>query len=260
VTKTPQKSLESWLSAAYEIPRPECPPRDLLHRLAARDLEAEQTAAVQEHTRECRECRAEYDMALVWETEDAVAVDESAVAEIVARLQQGSPLRDDEQPQRLGARARVRVLVRGGFGWPLRLPVWQFAAAATVLLVLAVTSWPRPPVLPSAHDSTFRGNAVRAISPQHDVDVAPTRFVWELHSRAIEYRVRLLSVDDTVLWEEVTVDTSSSLPATVGASLMPMVRYTWTVEALNETGAPVAASEPQRFRIVAFATPSTKEQ
>jgi len=256
----PRTSLESWLREAYAIPRPDCPPRDLIHRLAIQKLEAEQCEQVQEHVSECRECRAEYDLASVWESNATDDFDESEVADIVTRLEHASPVRADERRPRATARAHGLTRFNDRFGWRSGAPAWRLLAGATALLVLTVVSWPRPPVLPTAHDSAPRGSAVRIFSPQDDIGVAPSRFVWDRHSLAAEYRLQLLSVDDSVLWEGVTVDSSLNLPATVGARLEPMVRYIWKVDALNEAGDPIAASEPQSFRIVPLATPPQRER
>jgi hypothetical protein len=62
--------------------------------------------------------------------------------------------------------------------------------------------------------------------------------------------VRLSAVDDTVLWETVVTGQPARLPAEVTGRLHRAVVYTWTVEALDSSGARLAASEPVRFRAV----------
>ena len=243
------RSLESWLHEAYAIPRPDCPPRQLLHQLALQDLDLEQRKHLQEHLNGCPECAAEYDMAALFESSSADDLDASEVAGIVASLERESPVHTADGRPHAGRQNQGRDRAHRWFAWPRALPGWQLAAAAALVVVMIVATWPRPPALPSAHETTLRGGTVRTISPQGDVEMYPTQLTWQPHPEATTYSVRLLTVDDTVLWEGVVADSEIDLPATVGEMLQPLVRYAWTVAALNETGALVAASEPQSFRI-----------
>ncbi len=94
----------------------------------------------------------------------------------------------------------------------------------------------------------MRGGEVETVSPAGDVAEIPAELRWEPRAGARSYRVRLSSVDDTVLWEATVPASPARLPAPVAAGLHRAVAYTWTVEALDASGAPIAASEPSRFR------------
>lgn len=250
-----QLSLESWLTRIHAMRRPECPPPESLHRFAIQDLTAVQRKRLQEHLSECRECAAEHDMAMLFERNARSHADADEVAEIVARLEAESPVRPGARSRRPGGQAGVRPPRAGWFTWPSTLPAWQLAAGAAVVVVLAVATWPRPPTLPAAHETTLRGTTVRTISPRDDVAVSPTVFTWHPHPDATTYRVQLMGVDDTVLWEGLATGGRIDVPAATSANLQPLVRYVWTVEGLNEAGALVAASGPQRFRILGADTP-----
>lgn len=245
-----QMSLESWLNEVYSMARPECPPRELLHRLAIRDLSAVQRERLEEHLSGCRECAAEHDMAVLYERDAVDHLDAGKIAEIVAGLEAESPVRTGASPHRNGSQEGTRHPVPGWAAWPHELPTWQVAAAAALLIGLTVATWPRPPALPAAHETTLRGTTVQAISPQDDVVVSPSSFVWHPYPNATTYRVRLLRVDDTVLWEGIASGSRIDLPTAVTESLQALVRYDWTIEALNETGALVATSGLQHFRIL----------
>ena len=59
----------------------------------------------------------------------------------------------------------------------------------------------------------------------------------------------LKAVDDAVLWQETVTVPSARLTEDVAAGLHPAVLYHWSVEALDERGARLAASEPVRFLV-----------
>ena len=74
-------------------------------------------------------------------------------------------------------------------------------------------------------------------------------FAWEPDERAASYRVRLLAVDDRVLFERTTERTALELPDATAATLHAAVTYTWQVDAFDAGGALVARSQPTRFEI-----------
>jgi hypothetical protein len=77
----------------------------------------------------------------------------------------------------------------------------------------------------------------------------PREFRWEGVEGARSYRVTLRAVDDTVLWQETVTVPSARLPEDVARGLHPAVLYRWSVEALDERGARLAASEPVGFQV-----------
>jgi len=89
---------------------------------------------------------------------------------------------------------------------------------------------------------------METISPSGDVGEIPVELRWTPREGARLYRVRLSAVDDAVLWEGTVPAPPARLPAEVAGKLHRAVSYTWTVEALDASGARIAASEPARFR------------
>jgi len=151
-----------------------------------------------------------------------------------------------EPPEHVLERAyRIGAVRRG-------LPLW-FAAAA--MLTVAVTAGilmtqRQAPSLPSVPpESTVRSGEVTVIEPVGELDRMPTLFAWEPDERAASYRLRLLAVDDRVLFERTTDRTTLELPDATAATLHAAVTYTWQVDALDAGGALVARSQPARFEI-----------
>lgn len=251
-----QLLLESWLDEIHAMQRPGCPPRESLHRLAIQDLSTMQRKRLEEHLGGCRECAAEHDLAMLFEFDTVSPADADEVAEIVARLEAESPIRTGARPHRPAEHKGVRARRPGWFAWPLTLPAWQLAAAAAFVVVLTVATWPRPPALPPAHETTLRGATVHAISPRDEIALSPTILAWHPYPDASTYQVQLLAVDDTVLWEGLTTGSQIDVPRTVSENLRPLVRYIWTVDAFNEAGGIVAAGA-QGFRVLPADTPAT---
>ncbi|HEY4588988.1 MAG TPA: hypothetical protein VII86_07160, partial [Thermoanaerobaculia bacterium] len=94
-----------------------------------------------------------------------------------------------------------------------------------------------------------RGGEIETISPVGDAAGIPTELRWNPRAGAASYRVRLLAVDDTVLWEATVPAPPARLPAAAQGKLQRAVSYLWSVEALDAAGARIAASETVRFRI-----------
>lgn len=94
----------------------------------------------------------------------------------------------------------------------------------------------------------MRGGELEALSPVGDVAEIPSELRWAPREGARLYRVRLVAVDDAVLWEGTVPAPPARLPDEVAGRLHRAVTYTWTVEALDASGARIASSEPARFR------------
>ena len=132
------------------------------------------------------------------------------------------------------------------------LPGWLAAAA---MLIVAVTggillTQHRAPSLPAGPvDSIARSGELTLLEPVGTLERMPSTFSWESVDGAVSYRVLLLAVDDTVLFERTTQDASIELPDSTAATLHAAVTYTWLVEAFDAGGAQVARSQPTRFEI-----------
>ena len=133
-------------------------------------------------------------------------------------------------------------------------PRWMRGLAAASILGVAVIGTlllrEAPPPLPDrGFESTVRGTRVELLSPAGDTVEAPRLFVWSRFDGATSYRVRILAVDDEVLWESVVADESVALPEQMRDRLQPAVVYRWRVEASDADGVVIGRSETSRFRI-----------
>jgi len=94
-----------------------------------------------------------------------------------------------------------------------------------------------------------RGGEVEAVAPVGDVAEIPTELRWVVVDGAASYRVRVTAVDGSVLWDTTVPAPPARVPAEVAGRLHRAVLYTWTVEALDPSGARLASSEPVRFKV-----------
>jgi len=133
--------------------------------------------------------------------------------------------------------------------------LWRSAAAGAAIFGLAAIFnlvSQRPPGLPEqvSENSTTRLATVLPVYPMGEIASLPNELRWEPVTGAHRYRVRLLGVDDEVVWEGTTQDqVSIGLPERVQARLHPHVVYYWTVDALDHRGARLSGSERAGFRV-----------
>jgi Putative zinc-finger len=239
-------TLEEWLRDAYAG----CPPAESFLEAEAGALDPEARRRLEEHADGCPACAAERDLVRLFEAgEEGGGVRPEDLAFVVGRLEAAAPVKPAARPDRKvlpfpAARRRPAA-------WITRL------AAAAVVILAAGLFWQRfiaaPPLpAPPASGGVVRGGEVEVLSPLGDVAAAPAELRWEPRPGAASYKVRLLAVDDTVLWEATVLASlapSARLPAKVAQSLQPAVSYVWSVEALDAQGARLGGSEPARFRV-----------
>ncbi|HEV7506700.1 MAG TPA: hypothetical protein VGS07_17540 [Thermoanaerobaculia bacterium] len=249
----PRLTLDEWLRAAYDDPAAGCPPPEswLEEELATRS--AEERRRLEAHAAHCPACAAERDLAQSFDAgPEAAGVRPEDVAFVVSRLEAASPVSNVRD---IRARETAKVVP-----FPTRRriessPVWRLAAAAVLVIAAGLAfqlSRPGAPPLPAPQvGGVVRGGEVEAVSPLGEVAGIPAELRWLPHPGARSYRVRLSTVDDTVLWETTVPATSAPLarlPAEVIQKLHRAVAYLWTVEALGPAGERMGASEPVRFR------------
>ena len=215
----------------------DCPPPEDWLRLETGDVTPEERRHLEEHAARCPACASEREMARVFaETPER----DEDVDFIVARLE---ALKLPEQPVPLAFPARRR---------PAAL-VWAARIAALVVLALAVGLFFRagqaPPLPDPGAGEVYRGGQLRPIGPSGEISEMPREFRWERVEGARSYRVVLRAVDDAVLWQETVTVPFARLPEDVAGGLHPAVLYRWSVEALDEKGARLAASEPVGFLV-----------
>ncbi len=237
--------LDEWLRAAYAGDEAGCPPPEAF--LEAEALDPAERRRLDEHADRCPACAAERDLARLFDAAPAEAeVSPADVGFVVARLEEASPVR---------SAGRVVRFPAAGSRPRMGHQVWKIAAVVVLLLgggllFRLVNPWgPGAPPLPAPEiGGPVRGGEVEAVSPVGDVGEIPSELRWNPRQGAASYRVRLLAVDDAVLWETTVPAPPARLPAAVQGKLHRAVTYLWTVEALDASGARIAASETVRFR------------
>jgi hypothetical protein len=172
---------------------------------------------------------------------------------VVSRLKEASPVRPPAGqvvPFPVPAAAPARPATRPSR--QDRTPFLKIAAALVLLLgggLLFQLSRPGAPSLPPpVAGGPVRGGELEALAPVGDVAAIPSELRWTPREGTRIYRVRLVAVDDTVLWEGTVPAPPARLPDEVAGRLHRAVAYTWTVEALDASGARIASSELVRFR------------
>jgi hypothetical protein len=253
----PRLPLDEWLRAAYAGVEAGCPPPEAF--LEAEALAPEERRRLDEHADRCPACAAERDLARLFEgAPEAAEVPREDLDFVVARLAAASPVRPAGQvvpfpaspaksPAAAPATAARPAPRRAASG-----QIWKIAAALILVLgggLLFRLAQPVAPPLPSPGvGGAVRGGEIEAVFPVGDVGDIPSELRWTPRPGAHLYKVRLSAVDDTVLWEVTVPAPPARLPDEVAGHLHRAVSYLWTVEALDASGARIAASEPVRFR------------
>ena len=143
-------------------------------------------------------------------------------------------------------------------------PVWTRLAAAAVLAIAAgltlFTLRDRPPALPEPpRGGVVRGGEVVVEAPLGEVVAPPRELRWRPVPGAASYRVRLMTVDETPLWDVRATAPPAAIPADVEARLHRAVSYDWMVEAAAPDGTILARSAAARFRITPLPEPTGNE-
>ena len=253
--------LDEWLRAAYADPAAGCPPVEawLEEELAART--PEERRRLEAHAAHCPACAAERDLAQGFDAgPEGAGVRPEDVAFVVSRLESAAPVGNvrsfREAPRFREARGETAKAVPAAAVPTSRRiessPAWRLAAAAVLVIAAGLAfqlSRPGAPPLPAPQaGGVVRGGEVETVSPVGEVDALPAELRWTPRPGASSYRVRLSTVDDTVLWEATVPESPARLPAEVSEKLHRAVAYHWTVEALGPAGERLGASEPARFR------------
>jgi hypothetical protein len=250
----PQMSLEEWLLAAWNDPAAGCPPPEAWLEAEAAALTAEQRRRLDEHAGSCPACAAERDLARTFDDGPAGMRAED-VAFVVSRLEAASPVGRAEVQGKVVPFPAPAPQVRRPARQSAQSPLWRLAVAAVLVIAAGLAfqlSRPGAPPLPApppgGPGAVVRGGEIEILSPREEVAGMPAEFRWEPRAGAASYRVRLLAVDDTLLWQAEVLAPPARLPAEVAERLHRAVVYTWTVEALDAAGTRLAVSEPVRFR------------
>ena len=210
-----------------------CPRPEVFVAAAWDALEPDERRLIEQHADDCPACAAERELARSFDRAVASDAPDPDVEWIVAKL---------DRARLAPARRRFRLDGR-------------FAAAAALVLValggwLALREAPPPLAPPSAQPIVLRGAAVELFQPQGDVARTPEELRFGAVPGASRYRVKILEVDDALLWEQEVVDPPAALPDDVRARLGQAVVYRFQVEAFDARGARLAVSALAPFRIM----------
>jgi hypothetical protein len=260
------RPLDEWLRAAYDSKEAAeeagCPPPEAFLEAETAGLSPEDRRTLDEHAARCPACAAERDLARLFdEAPGEAGVRPEDLDFVVSRLEETAPVRSAPASSTPNVVAfpgpRRAEAVPAASSQPRRSgsshALLRFAAAA--LLVIGAGLGYRAfqstdPALPSPEiGGVVRGGEVEAVSPAGELAEVPRELRWAHREGAASYRVRIITVDDSVLWEMKTPASPVVIPTEVSTKLHRAVLYTWTVEALDPSGARLATSEPVRFRV-----------
>jgi hypothetical protein len=259
-TATTPMTLADWLRAAYTEGAP-CPPPESYHDLAAGLLTAEAAERLEDHSASCPACAAERELAELYFSAPADGMAASGdLARVIQRVERSLPL-GLAGAGRSSVASAPAAPVAPLLPFPARttsrrwLSPAAFRWAAAALLVLAAglayrgVRGPAAPALPAPEvGGVVRGAEVELEAPAGEVAALPGELRWSAYPGAAGYRIRLLAVDDSVLWEGRGTDSRIALPAEVLRGLHRAVEYGWAVEAVDGEGRRLAGSEVAHFR------------
>lgn len=237
---TTRATIDEWVREAYESDS-DCPPPELFLPEELGQLDSRDRQRLESHMEGCSACAAERDLAAAFEVPADLSADEHREVEgIAARL----------APHR----RRVGLLQRLGLssvGTLLRMPAFQFAAAAVLVLVVgfAVQTGSPPDLGDVPSGSVVRGSTLTTLAPIGDLDEAPIELNWEAVEGATRYVVTLRGVDDEILGQATTEATWLPLGSLLEGSVLPAVTYVWSVEAQSAEAEVVARSSATRFQL-----------
>ena len=200
------------------------------------------TAGEAEHLAGCARCQTEL---AVWQAFDAstpTADEGAAVQWIVAELARRAAQAPSSVPDRAW--------------WWRTHPRWV-AAAATIAIaaVVGYGMWDPEPGIRVRQDAplVYRSVRVQAIAPVGDIAAAPHVLEWAPLSGAVVYDIQMMEVDRVPLWYGSASSTRIEIPSGVVARLVPGKTVWWEVTARNASGAALAESGMQRFRVATVA-------
>lgn len=230
-------SLEEWLQAAYDDST-ECPPPESWLEAELGKLGPADRQRLEDHADSCPHCSSERDLAQAF-SRDELQVSETEIREVMRRL-------DESGSSTVVDIATKRTAHRPSWFRPL-------LAAASVTLGIGLIWYlggAAPPDLPDpVQEQTFRSTNVELIAPTGELELAPTQFNWHEIDSAERYILVVSEVDRAVIWEADISSPPLRVSAQVRAQLLPAVKYTWNVEAVDSTGAVVGRSINETFRI-----------
>jgi len=135
---------------------------------------------------------------------------------------------------------------------PSRAGLWVAVVVVVVGIAagyVALRRVPSPSPAPPDGPPVVRGTDLVISAPAGDLDESPRVLRFSTVDGAARYRVRLLDDGDDLLWEESVPGSPAHIPAAVREELRQDVTYDIQIEALDATGARLAAAGQTSFRI-----------
>ena len=200
----------------------------------------EHTPTERGHVQTCARCQAEIALWQEFQESAPEPEDGAAVQWVVAELR------------------RRRSAPAPG---PRRAAIWAFfgrgliATAMTLVLGLAVgyLAWDREPAVQDIGTSgqpAYRASQLHVVAPVGDVGSAPRELQWKAPAGATQYDVVIMEVDRTEVWRSSSQAPRVALPPAVVSRFVPGKPFLWEVVARNGSGAAIAESGTQRFRVL----------
>jgi len=207
---------------------PDCPELpDLVASLERGD------ATAQRHAAACPHCANEVKLYNQFMSPTLTKEEDAAVAWVQRNLK--NPAAAASPWAKLSGWMNIRTLV------PLSV-----AAAAIVVAIGISENSAIAPVKPVV-DSVERSAAVELIEPKGAIAGFPGSLRWNSVAKAASYRVKVMEVDKTVVWESTSSSNVLALPPAIGKKALPGKRLIWTVDALDASGKAIASGS-QDFR------------
>lgn len=210
-------------------------------------------ARVEGHLSSCPRCQSELAMLRSFQTAEPVKEEGAAVGWIVARLK--------NQQQQLAGTTAVKAQTERPSWWSGLLsfrPRTAILVGAAVLLALFVARIAqRPAQEPDLRADAGRGGEVlrsqeiAIVNPSGDLHAPPTEFRWQPVAGAVSYSILVTEVDHTVVWTGESTETKLAIPAEIRSRMVAQKPFLWRVTAFNARGDKTAASQQERFRVVA---------
>lgn len=260
---------------------PDCLSLEQLAEFAGKQLPPGRHRRFQEHLRNCPACRTELALLQEFEQPSLTIDEESDVEWIAARLKSPAQLAQEagassttaqpssqESRDAAGADAPVRRRTpaaapdrvappRRGF-WQrlLQIPALPAAGLAASLLLAAVALFlimqrPGEVSLGPAGGDLLRSEVIALRQPLGLLTSPPQTLAWEEVQGASSYRVVILTVDRSPLWQQETEAVSAQIPQQIRGEMSPSRRFLWQVTAYSPQGERLAASEVASFRVQA---------
>jgi hypothetical protein len=196
------------------------------------------------HLAMCARCQAEF---ALWQAiaDDAVHGDEDAASRVAVELR-------GRMPWTRPAHVRPGSARRVGFRSSALL-----AASVALALTAGYVAWdpePRVEEIGSAEQG-YRDAGIRVVSPVGDLDRVPDELTWIAVDGEVQYDVRVLEVDGTLLWRTTSSSASVPIPPRLRADFVPGKTLVWDVTARDGAGVAVAHSGTQQARVRVLAPP-----